>query len=95
MPYCCHEAPEASPGSQPFLVFCRKFKEWRDPDSNRGHHDFQSVYVCAALYRYFLAKGLNKANLYTFRSAQVRRVPPNIAHTVVKTVVNVGPEDTT
>src|SRR5918997_4104684 len=34
--------PETSPrGSQSFLVFCRKFKEWRDPDSNRGHHDFQ------------------------------------------------------
>src|SRR3954468_11429564 len=21
-------------------AFCRGFREWRDPDSNRGHHDF-------------------------------------------------------
>jgi hypothetical protein len=21
---------------------CRSFLEWRDPDSNRGHHDFQA-----------------------------------------------------
>jgi hypothetical protein len=50
--YCCQEAPEASPGPPSFLVFCRKFKEWRDPDSNRGHHDFQSeadVRVCPSM----------------------------------------------
>jgi hypothetical protein len=23
-------------------VICRPFMEWRDPDSNRGHHDFQA-----------------------------------------------------
>jgi hypothetical protein len=24
------------------LLLLQDFKEWRDPDSNRGHHDFQS-----------------------------------------------------
>src|SRR4051812_32068969 len=23
------------------VPICRDFREWRDPDSNRGHHDFQ------------------------------------------------------
>jgi hypothetical protein len=26
-------------------LVCRMFREWRDPDSNRGHHDFQSCEV--------------------------------------------------
>ena len=24
-------------------LLCRAFWEWRDPDSNRGHHDFQKA----------------------------------------------------
>jgi hypothetical protein len=24
-------------------LFCSVFREWRDPDSNRGHHDFQGA----------------------------------------------------
>jgi hypothetical protein len=33
--------PEASIFSMFFLQTARKLK-WRDPDSNRGHHDFQA-----------------------------------------------------
>jgi hypothetical protein len=33
------------------VIFCnlQDLKEWRDPESNRGHHDFQS---CAEAFRY-------------------------------------------
>jgi hypothetical protein len=24
-------------------LLCRAFREWRDPDLNRGHHDFQGM----------------------------------------------------
>jgi hypothetical protein len=51
------------------IPYLQAFSEWRDPDSNRGHHDFQSVYVGAALCRYFLTQGLDKRNLCTSRSA--------------------------
>jgi hypothetical protein len=26
---------------------CRAFPKWRDPDSNRGHHDFEACCSCA------------------------------------------------
>ncbi len=32
-----------------FSAYLQGFKEWRDPDSNRGHHDFQSF---AEAFRY-------------------------------------------
>ena len=67
--------------------------EWRDPDSNRGHHDFQSVYVCAALCRRFLKNCLNKRYLCTSWSVLIRRVLPDISYIVVKTFVNVRPID--
>src|SRR5215218_5243376 len=42
---CCRVAANA-PGfiSGDFMFFSvlQDFSEWRDPDSNRGHHDFQS-----------------------------------------------------
>jgi hypothetical protein len=63
------ESPGSDIGTLSFFAYLQDFKEWRDPDSNRGHHDFQSVYVCAALCRRFLTKGLNKRNLCTSRSA--------------------------
>ena len=58
-----------------------------------AHHDFQSVYVCAALCRRFLKNCLNKRYLCTSWSVLVCRVLPNIAYIVVKTVVNVRPID--
>ena len=36
----CQRAPAALPGSF-FLRHLQDFYKWRDPDSNRGHHDFQ------------------------------------------------------
>ena len=35
--------------SGPFYFFCvlQDFNEWRDSDSNRGHHDFQ---ICPESY---------------------------------------------
>ena len=32
-------------------ALCRHFREWRDPDSNRGHHDFQSCALPTELSR--------------------------------------------
>src|SRR4051812_30758324 len=32
-------------------AICRKTPEWRDPDSNRGHHDFQSCALPTELSR--------------------------------------------
>ena len=58
------------------------FLKWRDPDSNRGHHDFQSVYVCTALCRYFLTDGLNRRNLHApgrRKTAVYRRMPPTLS----------------
>src|SRR4051812_23836860 len=31
------------------LAICRALRKWRDPDSNRGHHDFQSCALPAEL----------------------------------------------
>ena len=39
--YCCHEALRRYRGPL-FSVYLQDFYKWRDPDSNRGHHDFQS-----------------------------------------------------
>jgi len=32
-------------------AICRALRKWRDPDSNRGHHDFQSCALPAELSR--------------------------------------------
>jgi hypothetical protein len=37
----------------------RRFLQWRDPDSNRGHHDFQSCMVFTATYRHVREKRIN------------------------------------
>jgi hypothetical protein len=58
-----------------------------------GHHDFQSVYVCAALCHRFLKNCSNKRYLCTFWSVLVCRVLPNIVYIVVNPVVNVRPSD--
>ncbi len=34
-----------------FSRYLQDFKEWRDPDSNRGHHDFQSCALPTELSR--------------------------------------------
>jgi hypothetical protein len=36
------ESPGSDIGTLSFFAYLQDFKEWRDPDSNRGHHDFQS-----------------------------------------------------
>jgi hypothetical protein len=36
------EPPKRLPTMKKALL-CRAFREWRDPDSNRGHHDFQTT----------------------------------------------------
>jgi hypothetical protein len=56
----------SSAGARSLFGYLQLFHKWRDPDSNRGHHDFQSVYVCAALYRDFLTNCLNMRTLGTF-----------------------------
>ena len=64
------------------IPYLQEFSEWRDPDSNRGHHDFQSVYVCTALCRYFLTDGLNRRNLRApgrRKAAVYRRMPPTLS----------------
>ena len=47
---CCSVVSKG-PGwsSGPFYFFCylQDFLKWRDPDSNRGHHDFQ---ICPEIY---------------------------------------------
>jgi hypothetical protein len=41
-------APTEAPTQATKQPICRHFSEWRDPDSNRGHHDFQAArWVCA------------------------------------------------
>jgi hypothetical protein len=41
-----------------FMNFCdlQDFLEWRDPDSNRGHHDFQSCALPTELSRLKVGK---------------------------------------
>jgi hypothetical protein len=41
-----------------FPPFAGLFK-WRDPDSNRGHHDFQSCIASTAAYRHVRKKRIN------------------------------------
>jgi len=43
--YCCPPAakrPRRLTGVSQFSSVLQDFLEWRDPDSNRGHHAFQS-----------------------------------------------------
>jgi hypothetical protein len=37
------DAPREERSASRNRATCRRIPEWRDPDSNRGHHDFQGV----------------------------------------------------
>jgi hypothetical protein len=39
---CSKRGSSAYRGPSYFFCVLQDFKKWRDPDSNRGHHDFQS-----------------------------------------------------
>ena len=41
LPHCC-QTPRSDIRGFRFSIYLQEINEWRDPDSNRGHHDFQA-----------------------------------------------------
>jgi hypothetical protein len=65
-----------------FTTFCSTFTVEGPLAKNRGHHDLQSAYVCAALCRCFVSSGSNKRDFPPtdlHRPAHYRRISPALS----------------
>jgi hypothetical protein len=54
--------------------YLQDFLKWRDPDSNRGHHDFQSSELHFDAYHHVLILGLAKLQTALWTVEAVHRV---------------------
>jgi len=57
-----------------FSLQTRRQREWRDPDSNRGHQDFQSENPCPDVSYPILVCGLGKTKIRLSRNCVSERV---------------------
>src|SRR5215212_3954819 len=62
-----------------FSPILQYFLKWQDPDSNRGHHDFQFGCLSSAAYRCVRTTGLGKAFPSHRILTTIRHVPGLIA----------------
>ena len=76
--YCCPTVA-TRPRRRYRASILQYFLKWQDPDSNRGHHDFQFGCLSSAAYRCVRTTGLGKAFPSHRILTTIRHVPGLIA----------------